>query len=352
VASANHHISPLLRAATRADTKAVLDPLEAAMVRHVARRSALVVLAILLGAGTSQAAPTREANAQRRPPSARRSVARPRVRHAVRPRAVAPKKRSAPRPAAAVLAASNVSEPRVGAPVEGAPLPAFDWKWILPKNDVARRLPPLPLGRQQTSPLMTERLAPSLSGTNLSLAPVIASDQAMPPDRLNLLGVIEAPSRDVRIAVLSINNRIVRGRAGDVVGERYRIDAFTDRSADVIDVATHDVISVVPASTPDIPVVPVVLADASAPPAPTQSVGALRVVGEPASAEIYVDGEYVGTVDDMSGGGDGVSLEAGSHQVDIQAADYQPVHVAVRISPNRTTTYRVALPKGAERGQP
>jgi hypothetical protein len=174
----------------------------------------------------------------------------------------------------------------------------------------------------------------------------------MPPDRLNLLGVIEAPSRDVRIAVLSINNRIVRGRAGDVVGERYRIDAFTDRSADVIDVATHDVISVVPASTPDIPVVPVVLADASAPPAPTQSVGALRVVGEPASAEIYVDGEYVGTVDDMSGGGDGVSLEAGSHQVDIQAADYQPVHVAVRISPNRTTTYRVALPKGAERGQP
>ena len=184
--------------------------------------------------------------------------------------------------------------------------------------------------------------APSLRGaTIVRAAPVLA----VTSDQVNLVGVIEAPRRELRLAIFSINGRIVHGRLGDVVGERYRVRAFTEHEAELIDVASDGLlnVAVAPASEP-----------AALPPpiAPPASGGALRVIGQPEIAEIYVDGAYVGTVGELSEALEGVPLESGAHQVDLQAPDYQPMGLAIRISPNRTTTYRVALPPMARSSKP
>lgn len=186
---------------------------------------------------------------------------------------------------------------------------------------------------------MTKAPAPSLRGaTFASAAPVATSDH------VSLVGVIEAPSRELRLAVFSIDGRIVHGRIGDVVGERYRVRAFTEHEAEVIDEVSDGLLNVAAASAPEVPDLP--------PAAPSASAGALRVIGQPEIAEIYVDGAYVGTVGELSEAVEGVPLESGAHQVDLQAPDYQPMGLAIRISPNRTTTYRVALPPMARSSKP
>jgi hypothetical protein len=187
-----------------------------------------------------------------------------------------------------------------------------------------------PLGGRLITPLMVDLPRP-FGGRAFPRAAVLSA----PADRLSLLGVIEAPRRDMRLVVIAINGRAVHGRSGELVDERYRIGAFTDQRAELIDVATDAVIEVAPTAK----------SDAAPEPAPKVAAGALRVVGEPPSAEIYVDGAYVGTVAEIGDAADGLPLEAGSHQLDFQAPDHQPVGLAVRISPNRTTTYRVALIK-------
>jgi hypothetical protein len=201
-----------------------------------------------------------------------------------------------------------------------------------PQSALVRQHPANLLTRTPIAPLMIDRAAPPLAGASFSR--LIAAPA--PAEHLSLLGVIEAPAREIRMAVISVDGGIVRGCVGDIVGGRYRIDAFSEHRAELTDIATNDVLAVVPAPKPEI-----------RPAAPAKAVppGALRVVGEPAVAEIYVDGDYVGTVGDLSEATDGLPLEPGSHDVDLQAATYQPVRVAVRISPNRTTTYRVALSK-------
>jgi hypothetical protein len=191
--------------------------------------------------------------------------------------------------------------------------------------------PAAPLDSRPITALTIDHSAPSLDGS--VFADVAASPA--PPDRFSLIGVIEAPARDVRLAIVNIDGRIVHGRIGDVVGERYRVRAVSDQYAELIDIASNEVLRVV--------------APAKADPAPAPAVqplaGALRVVGEPPFAEIYVDGAYVGTVAEIGEAPDGLPLEPGAHQLDLQAPEHQPVDVAVRISPNRTTTYRVALVK-------
>ncbi len=186
------------------------------------------------------------------------------------------------------------------------------------------------LRREPTIPFMVDEPAPSLPGRAFSEHAV-----ATVRNQLTFVGVIEAPARDMRLAVIAVDGRIVHGQVGDVLDGRYRISAFTAARAELIDVATDEAVSVDAA----------IGTDASRPAAAPAPAGALRVVGEPEFAEIFVDGAYVGTVADMNGAPEGVPLEAGPHHVDLLAAEHEPVRVAVRITPNRTTTYRVALSK-------
>jgi hypothetical protein len=68
--------------------------------------------------------------------------------------------------------------------------------------------------------------------------------------------------------------------------------------------------------------------------------GYLQLLMQPASAVVYVDGLYVGSVDDLRAGR---KVEAGAHRLEIRAGGYEATSVDVRIDPGQTTIYRTDL---------
>lgn len=71
--------------------------------------------------------------------------------------------------------------------------------------------------------------------------------------------------------------------------------------------------------------------------------GALRLKVKPREAEVYVDGYYVGIVDNFDGIFQRLHVEAGPHRIEIRAPGYETVVFDVRIQPDRTTTYEGKL---------
>jgi hypothetical protein len=77
----------------------------------------------------------------------------------------------------------------------------------------------------------------------------------------------------------------------------------------------------------------------------TEAPGSLRLQVRPGAARVYVDGYYVGTVEDFNGSGSGRFLEPGRHRIDIRAEGFETITFDVRIVPNETITYRNDLEK-------
>lgn len=73
--------------------------------------------------------------------------------------------------------------------------------------------------------------------------------------------------------------------------------------------------------------------------------GALRLKVKPAEASVYVDGYYVGIVDDFDGVFQRLHLDRGPHRVEIRKQNYQPLSVDVMIQEDLTITYRGELAK-------
>lgn len=71
--------------------------------------------------------------------------------------------------------------------------------------------------------------------------------------------------------------------------------------------------------------------------------GALRLKVQPADAQVFVDGYYVGIVDDFDGVWQRLKLESGLHHVEIRANGYAPLTFDIEIEWDRTITYRGAL---------
>jgi PEGA domain-containing protein len=71
--------------------------------------------------------------------------------------------------------------------------------------------------------------------------------------------------------------------------------------------------------------------------------GALRLKVKPVEATVYVDGYYVGVVDDFDGIFQRLRLDAGPHHIEIRASRYETLTFDVRIAPDETTTYRGKL---------
>ena len=71
--------------------------------------------------------------------------------------------------------------------------------------------------------------------------------------------------------------------------------------------------------------------------------GALRLKVKPVDASVYVDGYYVGIVDDFDGVFQRLRLEPGPHRIEIRAPQYETLAFDVRIDIDETTTYRGAL---------
>ena len=79
------------------------------------------------------------------------------------------------------------------------------------------------------------------------------------------------------------------------------------------------------------------------PAAPTfeQTLGLLRLeVDTTPGQQIFVDGSYVGTPDDLDGD---LALEPGVHVIELQAPGFDSARIPVRIVAGRTTTYRGSL---------
>ena len=72
------------------------------------------------------------------------------------------------------------------------------------------------------------------------------------------------------------------------------------------------------------------------PPAP----GRLILDIEPAGAQVFADGYYVGVPEDFSAARGGGLLEAGLHRIDLSAPGYESMAVDLRVTPGQPVTYR------------
>jgi hypothetical protein len=73
--------------------------------------------------------------------------------------------------------------------------------------------------------------------------------------------------------------------------------------------------------------------------------GGLKLKIKPNSATVYIDGYYVGVVDDYDGVFQKLSIEPGMHRVEVRAPGYETLSFDIRIEPGHTTTYRGELQK-------
>ena len=71
--------------------------------------------------------------------------------------------------------------------------------------------------------------------------------------------------------------------------------------------------------------------------------GALRLKVKPRSADVFVDGYYVGTVDNFDGAFQRLKLEAGPHRIEIRQDGFQTLTFDVRIPSDETITYQGEL---------
>jgi hypothetical protein len=71
--------------------------------------------------------------------------------------------------------------------------------------------------------------------------------------------------------------------------------------------------------------------------------GYLHLQMQPGTAQVYVDGYFMGSVDDFRRIIPGRSLEAGAHRVELRAPGYETKAFDVLIPPNETVSYRSDL---------
>jgi hypothetical protein len=73
--------------------------------------------------------------------------------------------------------------------------------------------------------------------------------------------------------------------------------------------------------------------------------GSLKLKIKPRQAEVYVDGYFVGVVDDFDGIFQRLHIDSGAHRIQVRAQGYEPLEFEVRITPEHTTTYTGELKK-------
>ena len=75
--------------------------------------------------------------------------------------------------------------------------------------------------------------------------------------------------------------------------------------------------------------------------------GGLRLKITPKEAEVFVDGDYAGIVDDFDGLFQHLNLTPGPHHIDVRAPGYDVFGLDVSIQPYHTTEYRGQLQPAA-----
>ncbi len=68
--------------------------------------------------------------------------------------------------------------------------------------------------------------------------------------------------------------------------------------------------------------------------------GALVLQAAPPSAQVFVDGHYVGLAEEFGPAGGAMALSTGSHRIELRALDYETLTFSVMIEPNSLVRYR------------
>ena len=71
-----------------------------------------------------------------------------------------------------------------------------------------------------------------------------------------------------------------------------------------------------------------------------RDVGGVRLKVRPVEGQVYVDGYYVGEVDNFDGMFQKLTLESGAHRIEIRAEGYLPEQFEVMVVPGETITYK------------
>jgi len=72
----------------------------------------------------------------------------------------------------------------------------------------------------------------------------------------------------------------------------------------------------------------------------TTAYGGVALEITPYDADVFVDGQYAGKVQDFDGTTQPLTLSAGTHRIEVQAPGYQPMTVDVGIQPGQVIPYR------------
>jgi hypothetical protein len=76
---------------------------------------------------------------------------------------------------------------------------------------------------------------------------------------------------------------------------------------------------------------------------PGYAYGGVHIEGAPEDAQVFVDGYYVGVVDDFDGPFQHLNLQAGTHRIEIRPQGYPPVAFDVNVQPGQTMTVHAGL---------
>jgi hypothetical protein len=68
--------------------------------------------------------------------------------------------------------------------------------------------------------------------------------------------------------------------------------------------------------------------------------GGIALEMTPYDADVFVDGEYAGRVEDFDGATQPLTLTAGVHEIEVQAQGYEPMRMNVEIQPGQVIPYR------------
>jgi len=72
----------------------------------------------------------------------------------------------------------------------------------------------------------------------------------------------------------------------------------------------------------------------------TSAYGGVALEVTPYDADVFVDGQYAGRVEDFDGTTQPLTLTAGTHRIEVQAAGYEPMVVDVGVQPGQVVPYR------------
>ncbi len=71
--------------------------------------------------------------------------------------------------------------------------------------------------------------------------------------------------------------------------------------------------------------------------------GGVRIDLPQRNAEVFVDGYFVGTVDDFDGTFQQANVEAGPHRIEVKDPEFETITFDVNVEPGRTVTYRASM---------